>query len=117
MELFQIAAGGIDMIQITQQSRSGWCVVEVSGRADATTAAQLEDQLRKAVQDYSQVAADFSKVAYISSAGVRAILQAARAAQEGKVIFAVCAPSASARQVFEISGLQNMLTILEAPPC
>jgi anti-sigma B factor antagonist len=105
------------MIHITQQSRSGWCIVEVSGRADAITAAQLEDQLRKAVQSNSKVAVDFSKVSYISSAGVRALLQAARSAPEGKGEFAVCAPSASARQVFEISGLHNMLTILEELPC
>jgi anti-sigma B factor antagonist len=105
------------MIQVTQQNRSGWGVVEVSGRVDAETAPKLEDQLRKAVQNNSKVAADFSGVAYISSAGIRAILQAARAAQEGRVEFAVCAPSPTARQVFEISGLQNILTILEELPC
>jgi anti-sigma B factor antagonist len=105
------------MIQISQQSRSGWSVVEVIGRVDAGTAAQLEEQLRTAVQNNAKVAVDFSGVAYISSAGIRAILQAARAAQEGGIEFAICAPSETARQVFEISGLQNIMTIKEALPC
>jgi len=105
------------MIQITQENASGWCVMKVSGRADAVTAAQLEDRLCKAVQSDAKVAADFSQVIYISSAGIRAVLQAARAAQKKKVEFAVCAPSAAVRQVFEISGLQNILTILGELPC
>src|SRR5579872_1995459 len=32
----------IQMIQLTQQTRSGWCVVSIRGRADAETADQLE---------------------------------------------------------------------------
>ncbi len=105
------------MIQITQQSKSGWCVVEVSGCADAETAAKLEDELRRAVQGNSNVAVDFSGVAYISSAGIRALLQAARAAQQREVEFVVCAPSAAVRQVFELSKLQNVMTILGELPC
>jgi anti-sigma B factor antagonist len=105
------------MIQIKQQSRSGWLVVEVSGRADAVTAAELGDQLHRAIKSCTKVAADLSGVDYISSSGIRAILQASHAAQEEKVEFAVCAPSEPVCKIFEISGLQNALTILEELPC
>jgi anti-sigma B factor antagonist len=105
------------MIEFTQQKKSGWCVVGVSGRADAEAAEELETQLRSAVQSHSKVAADFSAVSYISSAGIRAVLQAARAAQEGKVEFAVCAPSAPVRKVFDMSGLHHVLTIQGELPC
>jgi len=105
------------MIEVTQQTRSGWCVVGVSGRADAEAAEELENQLRGAVESHSRVAADFSALAYISSAGIRAVLQAARAAQEGQVEFAVCAPSAPVRKVFDMSGLHHILTIQGELPC
>jgi len=105
------------MIEVAQQTRSGWCVVGVSGRADAETAAELESQLRGAIQSHPKVAADFSALAYISSAGIRAVLQAARAAQEAKVEFAVCSPSVPVRKVFDMSGLHHILTIHGELPC
>ena len=43
------------MIQVTQQTRSGWCVVGVTGRADAEAAGELEDQLRSAVQNHPEL--------------------------------------------------------------
>jgi hypothetical protein len=36
------------MIEVTEQMRSGWCVVGVSGRADAEATAELEARLRGA---------------------------------------------------------------------
>ena len=105
------------MIQVTQQTRSGWCVVGVTGRADAEAAGELEDHLRTAVQNHPKVAADFSSLDYISSAGIRAVLQAARAAQVGQVEFAVCSPSAPVRKVFDMSGLHHILTIHGELPC
>jgi anti-sigma B factor antagonist len=105
------------MIQVTQQTKSGWCVLRVSGRADAEAAEELETQLRGAIRNHSKVAADFSALDYISSAGIRAVLQAARAAQSGQVEFAVCAPSAPVRKVFDMSGLHQILTIRGELPC
>ena len=105
------------MIDVTRQTKSGWCVVGVSGRADAEAASELESELREAIQSYPKVAADFSALTYISSAGIRAVLQAARAAQEGSVEFAVCSPSATVRKVFDMSGLHHILTIHGELPC
>ena len=105
------------MIEVTQETRSGWCVVGVSGRADAEAAAELENRLRGAVQSHSRVAADFSALAYISSAGIRAVLQAARAAQHRSVEFTVCSPSPAVSKVFDMSGLHHVLTIHGELPC
>ena len=69
------------MMQFTEETRSGWQVVRVTGRADAETADALEAALRSAIAVHARVAADFAALDYISSAGLRAVLQAARAAQ------------------------------------
>lgn len=105
------------MIQVTQNTRSGWCVLGIVGRADAEAAAELEAQLRSAVENHAKVAADFSSLDYISSCGIRAVLQAARAAQAGRKEFAVCSLSAPVRKVFEMSGLGHILTIHGELPC
>ena len=106
-----------DLIELTPQVRSGWCVVAIRGRADSTTADELEGALCKAVEQHSKVAADFSAVDYISSAGLRAVLQAARAAQVRQVEFTVCQLSGPARKVFDMSGMHHILQIRGDLPC
>ena len=105
------------MIQLTEEKRSGWCVVGVRGRADAEAADELETALRTAVENCAKVAADFAALDYISSAGLRAVIQAARAAQGAHVEFAICSLTAPVRKVFEMSGLQQIIQIREKLPC
>jgi len=105
------------LIQLTQEVRAGWCLVAVRGRADSAAADELESALRSAVEQHPKVAADFSALDYISSAGLRAVLQAARAAQERQAEFAVCRLSAPARKVFDMSGMHHILRIEAELPC
>ena len=105
------------MIEVKQETRGGWCVVGVTGRADAEAADDLEAALRAAVDQHPKVAADLGALAYISSAGLRAVLQAARAAENKEVEFAVCGMSPSVTKVFQMSGMQHLLTIHGELPC
>jgi len=105
------------MIQLTQETRSGWCVLSLSGRADAQAADELETALKGAVGANAKVAVDFAAVSYISSAGLRAVLQAARAAETRHSEFAVCSLSEPVRKVFDMSGLHHVLKIHGELPC
>jgi len=105
------------MIQLTQEQKNGWLVVSVRGRADAEAADELENGLTNALEVSSKVAADLSALDYISSAGLRAVLQAARAAQTRHAEFAVCRLSAPARKVFDMSGVHQILKIHGELPC
>lgn len=105
------------MIRVTEETRDGWRVLTVSGRADAEAADALEATLRSAVEKHAQVVADFVALDYISSAGLRAVLQAARAAQNRGSEFALCRLTGHVRKVFDMSGLYNVLHIREELPC
>ena len=105
------------MIQVTEETKSEWLVVSVSGRADAEAADQLEAALRAAIAAHAKVAVDFSKLDYISSAGLRAVIQAARAAQARPSEFSVCALSPNVKKVFDMSGLHHILHIQGELPC
>ena len=105
------------MIQLTHEMRSGWCVVVARGRADSAAADELEAALRSAVEQSPKVAADLGAVDYISSAGLRAILQGARAAHECRGEFVVCRLTAGVKRVFEMSGMRHILRIEEELPC
>ncbi len=105
------------LIESTEQVQGGWCIVEIRGRADAEAADELERALRAAVEQHPKVAADFAAVDYISSAGLRAVLQAARAAQERGVEFTVCRLQRPVQKVFDVSGMHHVLRIEGALPC
>jgi anti-anti-sigma factor len=105
------------MIQLTQETKSGWWVVGVSGRADAAAADELEAALRAALESHPKVAADLGMLDYISSAGLRAVIQAARAAQAKNAEFAVCSLSAPVKKVFDMSGMHHILSIHGELPC
>ena len=105
------------MIEVTEETRGAWLVVGVKGRADAEAADRIETALRSALDQHSKVAADLSALDYISSAGLRAVLQAARAAQVKDTEFAVCGMSAPVKKVFDMSGMHHLLTIHGELPC
>ncbi len=105
------------MMQVTQEARGDWTVVAVSGRVDSETADDLEAALRTAVTAGGKVAVDLSSVDYISSAGLRALIQGARAAQGESAQFAVCRAAKSVQKVFDMSGLQHIITIQGELPC
>jgi anti-anti-sigma factor len=91
--------------------------VGVQGRADAEAADELESALRAALELHPKVAADLGKLDYISSAGLRAVIQAARAAQAKNAEFAVCSLSAPVKKVFDMSGMHHILRIHGELPC
>ncbi len=105
------------MIQLSEVTTAGWCVVSVRGRADADSADELEAALRTALNNNAKVAADLSGLDYVSSAGLRALIQAARAAEARGGEFAICSPTPSVKRVFDMSGLHQILNIHGALPC
>ena len=105
------------MMLLTNKVQSGWCVVGARGRADAESADELESALRAALARHSKVAADLSGLSYISSAGLRALLEAARAASEKGAEFAVCSLSDPVKRVFAMSGMHHFLQIHGELPC
>jgi anti-sigma B factor antagonist len=105
------------MMDVTQETRSGWHVLAVRGRADSSNADELEDALRSAVEQHGRVAVDLAALDYISSAGLRAVIQAARAAEGRKTEFAVCSLSAPVKKVFDMSGMHHILRVHGELPC
>jgi anti-anti-sigma factor len=81
------------------------------GRLDAATAAALDERLLPLLQGGGKLVADLSGVNYISSAGLRAVLRAVRAAQASGCAFAIAAPDGMVREVLEFSGFDRLVPI------
>lgn len=102
---------------ISHDVRGGWCVVSLRGRADSTTSSDLETALVAAASEHVRVALDLAELGYISSAGLRAVLQGARAAQQHGAEFVICAAAPGVKKVFEISGMDRLIRLEGSLPC
>lgn len=84
------------------------------GRIDSSTAAQFQEiTLGKISEGHGRLVIDFSNVDYISSAGLRVILMAAKRCKAANGGFAMCNLAAHIKEVFEISGFLKILTLAE----
>lgn len=82
----------------------------LEGRLDTTTAPQLEAVISTELGGISALTMDFSKLEYISSAGLRVLLAAQKTmSKQGKMV--IHGANSDVMEVFEITGFSDILTI------
>jgi anti-anti-sigma factor len=82
------------------------------GRLDAATAAAHEKSIKELlVGEVNSIAIDLSEVDFLSSAGLRVLLTAAKAAQTkgGKVV--LISPKPAVLEVLEVTGFDKLIQI------
>jgi anti-sigma B factor antagonist len=96
---------------VQEREEGGTHVLRISGRLDAATVAEVDAKLTAASALNRPLVVDLADLAYISSIGLRVLIQTAKRAQTAKVGFAVAAPQPSVKEVFRITGLDTILTV------
>ena len=82
----------------------------LEGRLDTVTAPQLESEIKTSLDGVTVLIFDFSKLEYISSAGLRVLLSAQKtmnAQGEMKVLNV----NETIMEIFEVTGFSDILTI------
>jgi len=82
----------------------------LAGRLDTMTAPALEAEMNQALNGVESLILDFGKLDYISSAGLRVLL-AAHKAMCGKGGLKVTNVNEIVREVFDVTGFADILTI------
>jgi anti-anti-sigma factor len=99
-------------LELSEQRDGDTLVLAVSGRIDAITAKLFEATVLTQVQSSkTPLVLDLDRLKYISSAGLRVILLAAKQQKLKNVKFALCNLHDEVRDVFEISGFAKILEI------
>ena len=83
--------------------------LEISGRLDTTTAPNLESVINELPEDTKELIFDMSEVEYISSAGIRVLLGAYKKMNTNHGIMRIEKANDMAREVFEMTGLLELL--------
>jgi anti-anti-sigma factor len=97
-------------MELTEQGESDVTVVAVAGRVDSLTAPRLGERLDALLRaGQAHLLIEGSQLLYIGSAGLRALLLAAkRAADQGGCV-ALCNLTTATHQMVEVAGLDAVL--------
>ena len=99
-------------MEITEEGRADVVILRVIGKLDASTAKALEDRILPLIASgRSKLVVELSQLDYISSAGLRIFLLAAKRMDEAKGKIILCSLKDSVRQVFEIAGFSSFLNL------
>ena len=95
---------------ITKELNGTELKIALEGRLDTMTAPELETELNQNLGSAESLTMDFSKLEYISSAGLRVLLSAHKA-MSVKGGMKVTNVNEIVREVFEVTGFADILTI------
>lgn len=100
-------------MNIVEENAGDTLVLSLIGRIDSQTSVDFLARVHEALKDRDRLLFDFSEVLYISSAGLRVVLIAAKQIGAVKGKFALCAVKPSIYDIFKISGFTNILKIYD----
>ena len=87
-------------------------VVRIEGKLDTQTSADAQAQLTQLIdQGATKLVVNFEKLDYISSAGLRVFLLAAKRMGNANGRMILCSLKDAVKQVFDIAGFSSFLTL------
>ncbi len=99
-------------MEITEERRADVLIIRIIGKLDASTAKALEDKILPIIaSNQEKLVVELSQLDYISSAGLRVFLLAAKRMEESKGKMILCSLKDSVKQVFDIAGFSSFLSL------
>ena len=109
--------GGKSMtkLKVEVTTEEGFTVASPRGRIDSNTAPDFEEAFMPLVKDGStDIKLDFSEVAFLSSAGLRVIVMAAKTLKSRGQKLSILSVPANVCEVLTISGLTTFIDVQAA---
>ena len=102
-------------MQIQAKKDQNVLIVSVEGRMDTVSAPEFQKRLEDLLdQGETGILMDFGKLEYVSSAGLRSILVAAKKAKSLGGTVSCCSLQDMVRKVFDVSGFTGMLPVFDS---
>lgn len=98
-------------MEIKESRHDDILVLSLEGRLDSTTSPHFEQEVLARITENARLVLDFSQLEYISSAGLRVLLMAAKRTKQANGRLVHCALREPLREVFEISGFLSILDV------
>jgi len=102
-------------MEITAKEENGIVSIHIKGRLDADSSSEAEKVVKEALEGQTnRVLFDLGALEYLSSAGLRVLLSAAKEMRrrEGKIV--LCSLNEFVKEIFEVSGFQSLIPIADS---
>lgn len=86
--------------------------LRLEGRLDTTSAPAAQEMLLKMAGEYAKLTLDFAELAYVSSAGLRALLTLQKQVNRTGGSLTLTHVSPAVMEVFEMTGFSGLLHIV-----
>lgn len=96
-------------VNITRQGKVA--IASANGRLDSNSATVFEERLTQVIETEPVIVLDMSGLSYVSSAGLRILLMAAKKCKANGRKLALCGLTPEVNMVFDISGFLALFTI------
>jgi anti-anti-sigma factor len=103
------------VMEISQKEENGIVFLAFKGRLDGTAATEAEQTVKSVLEgETNRLLFDFAQLEYLSSAGLRVVLGAAKEIKRKDGKFVLCALNAYVKEVFEVSGFGAIIPITDS---
>ena len=102
-------------MEISQKEENGIVFIVIKGRLDADSSPEAEEVVKAVLKGQtSRILFDLGAMEYLSSAGLRVLLGAAKEMRrrEGKIV--LCDLNEFVKEIFEVSGFQSLIPIADS---
>jgi anti-anti-sigma factor len=100
-------------MEVREEQVDGVTALAVMGRLDSHTAPEFGSRLEAIVaKPRNGLVVDFAGLEYLSSAGFRVLLVAAKRADHVGSRLVLCGLSANVRQLFDLGGFLDLFTVV-----
>ena len=102
-------------MEITQKEENGIVSISIIGRLDADSSPEAEKVVKEALEGQTKrVLFNLGALEYLSSAGLRVLLSAAKEMRrrDGKIV--LCSLNEFVKEIFEVSGFQSLIPIADS---
>jgi anti-anti-sigma factor len=102
-------------MEISQKEENGIIFLSFKGRLDGTSAPEAEQTVKNILDaENTRLLFDLEFLEYLSSAGLRVILGAAKEMKRRNGKFVLCSLNAYVKEVFDVSGFGTIIPIAES---
>ena len=102
-------------MEIIQKEENGIVFIAINGRLDADTSPEAEKVVKDALKGQTtRVLFNLAALEYLSSAGLRVLLGAAKEMRRRDGKIALCALNEFVKEIFEVSGFQSLIPITDS---
>ena len=101
-------------MNISESKQGNVTIMQIQGKLDSMNSPELDKRLTSLVESgIRQIALDLAGIDYVSSAGLRVFLSAAKRLKQAQGKLALANLSAQVQQIFDIAGFESILPIFK----